>query len=110
MLKCCVIAAVAEASHAAKADAAATALKASASNGIPRKLEKAPSLRKQAHVGSHLQQKQQQQQQSQRQQQLALPWYDEDTPVWSWLDDSGKTQVCTGPFVVPMDFTGCCHG
>ena len=100
---CC--SAVAEASHAsksdaAKSDAAATAHKASASNGIPRKLEKAPSLRKQAHVGSHLQQKQQQhqqQRQSQPSQTPELPWYDEEMPVWSWRDDHGTTQARTAP-------------
>ena len=85
--------AVAEASYTAKTDAAGTARKAAASDGVPRKLAKAPSLRKQAHVGSHLQQKQHQQQLRQPE----LPWYDEDTLVWSWRDDNGMTQVRAVP-------------
>jgi len=89
----------AEASHAANSDAAATGRKASASNGVPRKLAKAPSLRKQAHVGSHLQQNQHQQQ-SQKPEQPELPWYDEVTPVWSWRDDNSTTQVRAAPFAV----------
>lgn len=81
--------AVADASQAAKTDAAASARTASA-NGVPRKGSKAPSLRQQAHVRSH---QQQQEQQKQQQLEQELPWYDDDTAVWTWKDDRGNMQV-----------------